>query len=236
VINAAAYTAVDLAETDGRNAANVINGASPGAMATACAHRDLPLVHYSTDFVFGAGRGEALQREEDTPAPLNVYGQSKLEGEQAILAAGARAVVIRISWVFSAHGKNFVKTMLRLASERDRLRVVSDQRGTPTPAAAAAEAGVLALKALAKGDAKPGLYQYGGLPDTTWAGFAQAVMEEARLNTVVESISSSEYPTPALRPSNSALSSSRFEAEFGLAAPDWRAGLRDVITELSGRG
>jgi dTDP-4-dehydrorhamnose reductase len=232
VVNAAAYTAVDRAETE-PELAHAVNGAAPGAMARACAGRGVPFLHVSTDYVFDGTPGRAW-REDDPTGPLGVYGASKLEGERAVLAAGGRAAVLRTAWVFSAHGGNFVKTMLRLGAERERLRVVDDQIGSPTPARAIAEALVTMAGALAAGRGEGGVFHFGGQPAVSWAGFARAIFEtKGGPAPVVEAIPTSEYPTPARRPLNSVLDCGRIAAVFGIAQPDWRAGLADVIAELA---
>ncbi|KZY34378.1 NAD(P)-dependent oxidoreductase [Roseovarius sp. HI0049] len=229
VINAAAYTAVDKAE-DSEALATVINGDAPSAMARAAAARGVPFVHVSTDYVFD-GSGEAPWRETDTVAPLNAYGRSKLKGEQGIAAAGGTCAILRTAWVFSAHGNNFVKTMLRLSAERDSLRVVDDQVGCPTPARAIAEALWRMAGAMAEGH-PGGIYHFGGQPPVSWCGFAQAIFERAGRNVALAGIPTSDFPTPARRPANSRLDCRALEADFGIGPPDWRAGLDEVLREL----
>ena len=229
VINAAAWTAVDRAETE-EAAALVVNGDAPGAMAQACADLGLPLVQISTDYVFD-GAGTRPFRPDDRPAPLGAYGRTKLAGERAVQAAGCAHVILRTSWVFSAHGANFVKTMLRLGVERPALRVVADQIGGPTPAPAIAAACLQIAGALRDG-AKGGIHHFSGAPDTSWAGFARAIFAQAGLATTVEEIPTSAYPTPAQRPLNSRLDCSALAAEFALGQPDWQAALVPIITEL----
>lgn len=230
VINAAAWTAVDKAETE-EAAATVVNGAAPAAMAATCAALGLPFLHISTDYVFN-GTGEAPFRPDHPTAPLGAYGRSKLAGEQGVLAAGGQALILRTSWVVSAHGANFVKTMLRLGRERDSLNVVADQIGGPTPAAAIADALYTAANAMTQG-APGGVHHFAGRPDTSWAGFAREIMARAGLACQIHDIPSSAYPTPAKRPLNSRLDCTGFTAAFGLARPDWRAGLDDILQELS---
>jgi dTDP-4-dehydrorhamnose reductase len=230
VINAAAYTAVDKAESEPDIAAR-INAAAPGEMAKACARRSLPFIHLSTDYVFN-GEGARPYRESDPTAPLGVYGQTKRGGEEAVLDAGGAAAILRLSWVFSAHGSNFVKTMLRLGRERPVLRVVADQRGRPTPAAGAADAALLAAHALIDDPGKAGVYHFAGDEETTWADFAAAIMKEAGLQTPVESIATKDFPTPAKRPAYSVLDTEKFERVFEMKAPSWRAALKDVVREL----
>lgn len=230
VINAAAWTAVDRAETE-EAAATVVNGAAPTAMAQRCAALGLPFLHVSTDYVFD-GSGDAPFRPDHPTAPLGAYGRSKLAGEQGVLAAGGRALILRTSWVVSAHGTNFVKTMLRLGRERDSLSVVADQIGGPTPAAAIADALFTAATAMTQG-APGGIHHFAGAPDTSWAGFARQIMARAGLACQITDIPSSAYPTPARRPLNSRLDCTGFTAAFGLPRPDWRAGLDDILQELS---
>lgn len=231
VINAAAWTAVDKAETE-EDAATLVNGAAPGAMAQACADLDIPLVHISTDYVFD-GAGTLPFRPSDPTAPLGAYGRSKLAGEVAVRASGARHVILRTSWVFSAHGANFVKTMLRLGADRPALRVVADQIGGPTPADAIAAACLTLADALREG-AAGGTHHFAGAPETSWAGFARETFALAGLPVTVEDIPSDAYPTPARRPLNSRLDCSALAADFGIMQPDWRAALAHVITELKG--
>lgn len=230
IVNAVAYTAVDRAETE-EDAARVVNAASVAALAQAAAERGLPLVHISTDYVFD-GSGTAPWRPEDPVGPLGAYGRTKLEGEAAVRAAGGTHAVLRTSWVFSAHGGNFVKTMLRLGADRDRLRVVADQIGGPTPARGIAQACARIADALARDPGLSGTYHYAGQPDTSWAGFARAIFAEAGLKVEVEDIPSTDYPTPAARPRNSRLDCALTRGRFGIAPPDWRVALREVIAEL----
>jgi dTDP-4-dehydrorhamnose reductase len=229
VINAAAWTAVDRAEAE-EDAARVVNGEAPAAMARAAAERGLPFVHISTDYVFD-GEGTQPFRPEDTVAPQNAYGRTKLLGEDGVRAAGGRAVILRTSWVFSAHGANFVKTMLRLGRDRDSLNVVADQVGGPTPAAAIADACLTIARALREG-AEGGTHHLSGAPAVSWAEFAEAIMAEAGLACRINPIPSSDYPTPAARPKNSRMDGSSLLASYGVPQPDWRAGLRDVVREL----
>lgn len=232
VINAAAWTAVDAAEAD-EAAATVINGEAPGAMARECAARGIPLVSISTDYVFD-GSGTAPWRETDLPAPVNAYGRSKLAGERAIAAAGGTWAVLRTSWVFSAQGANFVRTMLRLGAERDRLRVVADQIGGPTPADAIAAACVKIAETLVSEPEKGGIYHFSGAPDVSWAGFARETFARAGLACTVEEIATADWPTPAARPLNSRLDCSRIFAVFGMNWPDWHASLGQVVKVVEG--
>ncbi len=233
VINAAAYTAVDRAEEDEETAIRV-NGAAPGTMAEACRDLGIPLVHISTDYVFD-GQGDRPFTPNDQTAPLGAYGRTKSAGEAALRKAGCSYAILRTSWVFSAHGGNFVKTMLRLSETRDRLTVVADQIGGPTPAAAIADACLGIARTLADEPAKTGTYHFSGTPDVSWADFAREIFAQAGRGTTVEDIPTSAYPTPAKRPANSRLDCSATEAAFGIARPDWRAHLADVLAELGVR-
>ncbi|NRB36618.1 MAG: dTDP-4-dehydrorhamnose reductase [Rhodobacteraceae bacterium] len=228
VLNAAAWTAVDKAE-EHEAEATVINGDAPGAMAQACAALGIPFVHVSTDYVFD-GAGTQRFATSDPVAPLGAYGRSKLAGERAVQDAGGAFIILRTSWVFSAHGANFVKTMLRLGRERDRLTVVADQIGGPTPAAAIADAMLTCAKALS-GGAQSGVEHFAGAPDTSWAGFAREIMTRAGLDCAIADIPTADYPTPAQRPLNSRLDCSGL-ARLGLEQPDWQAHLDSVLQEL----
>lgn len=233
VINAAAYTAVDRAE-DEEDLATVINGAAPGAMARAAAAKGVPFIHISTDYVFD-GTGEAPWAPESAPGPLGAYGRSKLAGERQVAAAGGRSLVLRTSWVVSAHGSNFVKTMLRLGAERSALTIVADQVGGPTPAAAIAGALLRAGRQLVAGQGAPGLHHFAGAPEVSWADFAEEIFAQAGLDCQVTPIPTEAYPTPAARPRNSRLDCSALERVFGIKRPDWRAGLHEILAQL-GRG
>ncbi len=229
VINAAAWTAVDKAESE-EAAAHVVNAAAPAAMARAAAARDLPFLHISTDYVFD-GAGTAPFSPDHPVAPLGAYGRSKLAGERGVQAAGGRQVILRTSWVVSAHGTNFVRTMLRLGAERPSLNVVADQIGGPTPAADIADALYRIAAGLCAG--KPGgVHHFSGAPDTSWADFAREIMARAGLACVINDIPSSAYPTPARRPLNSRLDCRALATTFGIDRPDWRAGLNAILKEL----
>ena len=230
VINAAANTAVDRAE-DEEELATQVNGAAPTEMARACAERDIPFVHLSTDYVFD-GSGETPWRPDDPVAPISAYGRSKLAGEQGVAAAGGRYAILRTSWVFSAHGQNFLKTMLRLGLERAQLRIVADQIGGPTPAAAIAQACLTIANQLAEDRAKAGIYHFAGAPDASWADFARAIFAQAGLACDVEDIGTADYPTPARRPANSRLDCSATKSVFRIKQPDWQDGLAAVLQEL----
>ena len=230
VINAAAWTAVDKAEEE-EATATVVNGTAPGAMARTCADLGIPFVHISTDYVFEGG-GTAPWSPTDPTGPLGAYGRSKLAGEQAIQAAGGTWAILRTSWVFSAHGNNFVKTMLRLSETRDALNVVGDQIGGPTPARDIAGACLSIVDKLREDPTKTGLHHFSGAPDVSWADFARAIFDMAGRTVAVTDIPSSAYPTPAVRPANSRMDCSALETVFGISRPDWRLALAAVIKEL----
>lgn len=230
VINAAAYTAVDRAE-DEEALAMRINADAPGAMAEACAKRYIPFLHISTDYVFD-GSGEAPWTPDAATAPLGAYGRSKLAGEKAVVAAGGLYAILRTAWVFSAHGNNFVKTMLHLSQTRDRLTIVADQVGCPTPASDIATTLLALAQALQNGQGG-GLYHYGGAPSVSWADFAREIFAQAGKAVAVQNISSAEYPTRAARPHNSRLDCSRLEEELSIRPADWKSGLRSVLKELT---
>ncbi|WP_353346843.1 dTDP-4-dehydrorhamnose reductase [Litorivita sp. NS0012-18] len=229
VINAAAWTAVDAAETE-EAAAMVVNAEAPAAMARACADLGIPFVHISTDYVFDGG-GDAPFAPDHPTAPLGAYGRTKLAGEQGVRAAGGIHAILRTSWVFSAHGNNFVKTMLRLGAERDRLTVVGDQIGGPTPAAGIARACAAMAEQLIQNPKLSGIRHYSGAPDVSWADFAREIFAQSGMACEVADIPTSDYPTPAARPLNSRMDCASL-ADFGLARPDWRAGLTDVLKDL----
>ncbi|MEP0156755.1 dTDP-4-dehydrorhamnose reductase [Pseudophaeobacter sp.] len=230
VINAAAYTAVDRAEEEDA-LAQVVNGAAPAAMAQACAELDIPFVTVSTDYVFD-GSGTMPWQPSDAVAPINAYGRSKLAGEEAVAAVGGRYAILRTSWVVSAHGHNFVKTMLRLGAERDHLSIVGDQIGAPTPARDIAAACLeMARQLRADGD-KSGTYHLQGLPEVSWAGVAAEIFAQAGMTCEVTDIATSAYPTPAARPLNSRLDCATLETVFNISQPDWRLGLRDILNDL----
>ncbi|MDU8914055.1 dTDP-4-dehydrorhamnose reductase [Aestuariicoccus sp. MJ-SS9] len=230
VINAAAWTAVDKAE-DHEAEAQVINAGAPAAMARACAALHIPLVHISTDYVF-AGTGTAPWATTDPVAPQNAYGRTKLAGEEGVRAAGGTYAILRTSWVVSAHGANFVKTMLRLGAERDRLTIVADQVGGPTPAADIADACLTIAAQLQTDPGKSGTYHLSGGPDVSWADFARAIFDLGGLDCAVEDIPSTSYPTPTARPLNSRLDNAALTDTFGIARPDWRIGLRATLSNL----
>lgn len=231
VINAAAYTAVDQAEDD-ETAATTINGVAPGAMAKACASLGIPLVHISTDYVFD-GTGTAPWRPDDPTAPLGAYGRSKLAGEVAVRGSGATHAILRTSWVVSAHGSNFVKTMLRLGADRDQLTIVADQIGGPTWARDIAAACLALAGRLQTDPSTSGTYHFAGGPNTSWADFARAIFDAAGIACDVVDIPSSDYPTPAKRPGNSRLDMAHTTQTFGIARPDWQAALPYILKDLT---
>lgn len=230
VINAAAYTAVDKAESEA-DTAYMVNAIAPAAMARACAAKGLPFVHISTDYVFD-GSGMRPWQPDDVTGPLGVYGSTKLAGETGVRAAGGTHAILRTSWVFSAYGQNFVKTMLRLGAERDALSIVADQIGGPTPARAIAAATLTIAKALGRNPALTGTYHLAGSPNVSWAGFAREIFAQAGLDCTVTDIPTNAYPTNARRPLNSRLDCSTTTAAFGLQPCDWRAALGEVVTDL----
>ena len=230
VINAAAYTAVDRAEEE-KDLATIINGAAPAEMALACAALNIPLVHISTDYVF-PGTGHHPWAPGDMALPANAYGRSKWAGEEGIRASGCTHAILRTSWVFSAHGANFVKTMLRLSDTRDQISVVDDQIGGPTPARAIAAACLAIADQLQTDPGKSGTYHFSGAPDVSWCDFARAIFRLTGRPTRVHAILSSAYPTPAVRPLNSRLTCGATETAFAIRRPDWQAGLRDCLKDL----
>ena len=232
VINAAAYTAVDPAEQE-EALATIINGDAPTAMAQACVELGIPLIHISTEYVF-AGMGDAPWQPDDPTAPQNAYGRSKLAGEIGIRNSGVVHAILRTSWVVSAHGANFVKTMLRLSDTRDALSVVADQIGGPTPARDIAAASLKIVEQLIDDPSKSGTYHFSGAPDASWAEFAYEIFAQAGKAMSVTPIPTAEYPTPAQRPLNSRMECRTTEQVFGIARPDWREGLHMILNELEG--
>lgn len=230
VINAAAYTAVDKAEEQ-EDLALIINADAPAAMAGAAAELGIPFLHISTDYVFD-GTGKKPWMPGDLTNPSGAYGRTKLAGENRITDVGGGAVILRTSWVFSAHGNNFVKTMLKLAKDRDDLNVVSDQIGGPTPAAAIAAALLRITQAMINDSAGGGIYHFAGAPDVSWADFAREIFLASAKNVKVHDIATSEFPTLAKRPANSRMDCASLLTDFGIERPDWRSGVADVISEL----
>ncbi len=238
IVNAAAYTAVDQAESDVA-ACRAVNAGGPALLAQEAARLGALLVHYSTDYVFD-GSGQAPWREEAATGPLNVYGQSKLEGEQAIAASGCRHLVLRTSWVYAARGGNFAKTMLRLAGERERLSVVDDQVGAPTSAELIADVTAHAVRATLQRPELGGIYHLAAAGATSWHGYAQFVIEQARraglaikvAPEAIAAVGSDAFPTPAARPRNSRLATDKLQAAFGLVLPPWQTGVERMLTEF----
>ncbi|MEM6891321.1 MAG: dTDP-4-dehydrorhamnose reductase [Pseudomonadota bacterium] len=231
VINAAAYTAVDQAEQE-EEIATRVNGAAPGKMAQACAELTIPFVQISTDYVF-SGSGTTPWHPAAETGPINAYGRSKLAGEEATRAAGGPHAILRTSWVFSAYGNNFLKTMLRVSESRDKLSVVADQTGGPTPAKAIARACLQIADALKGTPEHTGTYHFSGSPDVSWAGFAREIFQAAKRTVLVADIPTSAYPTPAIRPANSRLDCMSLSETFGIARPDWKDAVADIVKELA---
>jgi dTDP-4-dehydrorhamnose reductase len=238
IINPAAYTAVDKAEAEAE-LAHKINAVAPGVLAAEAKRLGVPLIHYSTDYVFD-GSGSAPRREDASTGPLSVYGRSKLDGELAITASGANHVILRTSWVFSEHGHNFVKTMLKLGAEREELKIVADQIGAPTSAAFLADMTVTVIKqGMAAGfSAKSGTYHLACAGETSWHGFASEVFRQGRERGAtlkvqrIEPIPTEAYPTPARRPKNSRLDCTKFERAFAVGRPTWHQALSRVMADL----
>lgn len=241
IVNAAAYTDVDGAETN-RDLAYALNAAAPRIMAEWAAENDAALIHYSTDYVYD-GSGETPRSEGDPTGPINVYGESKLAGDEAIAAAGASHLILRTSWVYAAQGQNFLNTMLKLGAERETLSVVADQVGAPTPAAMLAEVTAGILSQTRSGGIetfrrKGGVVHCAASGETSWHGFAEAIFDGARARGAeleirdVAPIGTAEFPTPAARPANSRLAMTRLKESFGIVTPDWRAGLDRVLDEI----
>lgn len=236
VINAAAWTAVDQAETQ-ETQAMAINHQGSANVAAACAALDLPLIYFSTDYVFD-GRKTIPYTETDTVNPLSVYGRSKAMGEQIVCKTVPRHIILRTSWVFSPYGQNFLKTMMRLAAERDSLKIVADQIGGPTPAADIAKAVSILGKSITEPNFKDwGIYHYSGSPSTSWHGFASCIMEALKQRNMktpsrVEDITTDQYPLPAARPAFSVLSCSKIKDVFNISQPDWQTGIESAIDEI----
>ena len=237
IVNAAAHTAVDKAESE-PDLARTLNALAPGVLADEAQKLGAWLVHYSTDYVFD-GSGEVPWRETDATGPLSVYGQTKLEGEQAV-ARCVRHLIFRTSWVYAARGGNFAKTMLRLARERDRLSVIADQIGAPTGAELLADVAAHALRTVQIRPDLGGLYHLAAGGETSWHSYACHVLEHARALGLtlkagpadVTAIGTQEYPTPARRPANSRLDTSRLQAAFGLHLPDWKIPVNRMLDEI----
>jgi dTDP-4-dehydrorhamnose reductase len=240
IVNAAAHTAVDKAESE-PDVARFLNATAPAALAQAAAEVGAWLVHYSTDYVFN-GQGDQPCLEGDATGPLSVYGQTKLEGEQAIVASGCKHLIFRTSWVYAARGGNFAKTMLRLAAERERLTVINDQHGAPTGADLIADVTAHAIRQVMANSAPTlaGIYHLVASGETTWHGYASHVIAQARhinpeLGLKVSDIApvpTSAFPTPAQRPLNSRLSTHKLQQAFGLVLPQWQQGVNRMLAEI----
>jgi dTDP-4-dehydrorhamnose reductase len=240
IVNAAAHTAVDKAESE-PDVARCLNATAPAALAQAAAEVGAWLVHYSTDYVFN-GQGDLPWQEGDATGPLSVYGQTKLEGEQAIATSGCKHLIFRTSWVYAARGGNFAKTMLRLAAERERLTVINDQHGAPTGADLIADVTAHAIRQVMANSAPTlaGIYHLVASGETTWHGYASHVIAQARniqpeLGLKVSDIApvpTSAFPTPAQRPLNSRLSTHKLQQAFGLVLPPWQQGVNRMLAEI----
>lgn len=230
VINAAAYTAVDKAEEE-EALATLINADAPAVMARACAALEIPFVQISTDYVFDGG-GTAPWHPDQPTGPLSAYGRSKLKGERNVRDAAGAHAILRTSWVVSAHGNNFVKSMLRLGADRDGLTVVADQIGGPTMARDIAAACIKIAQDLREDTNKSGTYHFSGAPDCSWADFARMIFDQSGIACDVTDIPSSEYPTPAARPLNSRMDCTSTTQTFGIERPNWNASLTDILKEL----
>ena len=237
IVNAAAHTAVDKAESE-PELARALNATAVGVLAEEAERMGAALVHYSTDYVFD-GSGNRPWLETDAPAPLNVYGQTKLEGEQLVQRHCTRHLIFRTSWVYAARGANFAKTMLRLGRERDTLSVINDQYGAPTGAELLADVTAHAIRATLADAGKSGLYHLVAGGETTWHGYARFVLEQAAAAGValkappeaVEAVPTSAFPTPATRPHNSRLNTQKLQSTFGLTLPHWQAGVARMLRE-----
>jgi len=237
IVNAAAHTAVDKAESE-PELARTLNATAPGILAKAAGELGALVVHYSTDYVFD-GSGEHAWREDDVTGPLSVYGQTKLEGERLVAANCPKHLIFRTSWVYAARGGNFAKTMLRLAKERDKLTVIDDQFGAPTGAELLADATAHAIRETLREPGKAGLYHLVAGGVTNWNGYARFVIEQAQAMDVelkagpdaVQPVHTSAFPLPAKRPLNSRLDTSRFRTSFGLVLPPWEEGVKRMLRE-----
>jgi len=238
IVNSAAHTAVDKAESE-PDLARAINATAPGVLARWCADNGCTLVHYSTDYVFD-GSGDKARDEDARTAPLSVYGTTKLEGEQLVQASGCSHLILRTSWVYAARGGNFAKTMLKLAAERDQLKVISDQIGAPTGAELLADVTAHTLRALQSQPQLAGTYHCVAGGETSWHGYAQHVIEWARAHghpvrvarDAIAALPTVDYPTPAKRPLNSRLATTRLQAAFGIQLPQWQAGVERMLAEV----
>jgi dTDP-4-dehydrorhamnose reductase len=238
IVNAAAHTAVDKAESE-PDLARCLNATAPAALAQAAADIGAWLVHYSTDYVFN-GQGQQAWQEGDTTGPISVYGQTKLEGELAIVASGCKHLIFRTSWVYAARGGNFAKTMLRLAAERERLTVIDDQHGAPTGADLIADVTAHAIRQALQKPALSGLYHLVASGETSWHAYASHVITQARILRPelalkvreIAPVPTASFPTPARRPHNSRLHTGKLQQAFGLVLPPWQAGVNRLLTEI----
>ena len=237
VVSAAAYTAVDQAESEPERA-RIVNALAPGGLAEAAARLGAPILHLSTDYVFDGSKDGAYV-EADPTGPVTVYGATKLAGEQAVAAAHRGAVILRTAWVYAPYGKNFVRTMLRLAESRDEVAVVADQRGCPTYAPDIADSVLKLAAALLRGEGEAGVFHMAGEDEASWAEFARATFEQSRARggpyARVKPIATTDYPTPARRPANSRLSGRKLQAAFGVVLPSWREALPRCVDEMVGQ-
>lgn len=235
IVNATAYTAVDKAESE-QDKARLVNATSIKVLAEAAEEIGAWLIHYSTDYVFD-GSGDQPWREEDTTAPLNIYGQTKLEGEQAIVSTMTKYLIFRTSWVYAAKGNNFAKTMLKLAKDRESLSVINDQSGAPTGAELIADSTAHAIRVALKVQAVAGIYHLVASGETTWHAYATRVIAFAKAQGIelqvqaINAVPTSAFPTPAKRPANSRLNTEKFQQAFGLNLPDWTVGVERMLLE-----
>ena len=231
IINAAAYTAVDKAETE-KDIAHIINAEAVEKLATISKNRNIPFITYSTDYVF-SGNATSPYLTDTQLAPVNYYGQTKAEGEQMAIAANPNTIIIRTSWVFSSHGNNFVKTMMRLMKDRDALNIVGDQKGRPTFAKDLALASIQILQSINEGKTFSGIYHYANTGETTWFGFAEKIKEYAGIECDLTAITSDQFPTHAKRPAYSVLDTHKIEKELGIEIPHWETALKQCIHQLT---
>jgi len=238
IVNAAAHTAVDKAQSE-PDLARALNATAPGVLARCAAETGAWLLHYSTDYVFD-GSGSTARAEDAPTAPLSVYGQTKLEGEELIRASGCQHLILRTSWVYAARGGNFAKTMLRLAGERDKLTVIDDQIGAPTGADLLADLSAHMIRQARREPAVSGTYHAVAAGETSWHGYASFVIDWARRHghalkvQAIEPVPTSAFPTPAQRPHNSRLSTAKLQAAFGLQLPPWQQGVERMLSEVLG--
>ena len=231
IINTAAYTAVDKAETE-TELAHTINAEAVAQLAKIAKQKNIPFITYSTDYVFN-GNATTPYLTDTTLAPVNYYGKTKADGEQMALAENPATIIIRTSWVFSSHGNNFVKTMMRLMKDKDALNIVGDQKGRPTYAKDLALATIQIIKALNEGKSIKGIYHYANTGETTWFGFAEKIKALAGLTCNLTAISTAQFPTPAKRPTYSVLDTQKIENDLGITIPNWETALKQCIDQLT---